>query len=182
MQFLSHLLNRLLSREKWSLSAHEFEKASGIGGISRDYVMPDYFSMAEIGMKAHNDQAKLQRKYNTKTLASLVKHFSATAAPDDYSEFATSLRKTAQELIHLNPELKAVRFNEQNILDVYHFVKGVASGYNPADINYWMQIYADDQRRHDAAKTKNELGGVIGIRIKWLPAPETLEYIEAHRS
>ena len=95
---------------QWRYPAQEFEKQLNIKNISRIYIMPDNKTMLRIAKETKFKEQNLEERNHT--LSAIIK---------------------------LNPELKKINYDKTEELDVEDFLFGVTSGFNPDDINYYIQ-------------------------------------------
>lgn len=88
-------------------------------------------------------------------------------------------RRTWDELVSLNPELKTVRLDKSDILKVYDAINGAASGFKPQDINYYFEADNSEEARraHFADPLREKIQNETGAHICWIASPETLSDI-----
>jgi hypothetical protein len=171
------------------MPAYRFEKASGLKGIAGNYKYPGGLNAVEF------DDAWTWtfHQYGGGTAAlptALVKmgvpmpeiglreeiNAYLKRAP---KELQDALRNVWDELVTLNPALKAVRVDKTDIGMVYDAINGAASGFNANDINYYFEADNSDEARRayfqDPRRVRIE--DETGARACWIASPETLDLI-----
>lgn len=126
------------------LPAKDFEEFTGVSGISRTYEMRDGKDPEDV------DQEMLALYYETRLKNYLTNNEAATQyqrakiGPEKYDRekpyFLALLRKYVYDIVSLNSELESVGFSQESVSEMYHFVRGAASGFNPQDIEYFLEL------------------------------------------
>lgn len=170
------------------MPAYRFEKATGLKGIAGNYKYP-------AGMNAVQFDDAWTWTFNSNgTTRLLPTALVGKGVPlpevgpreevNDYirrlpQETQNEFRKVWDELVALNPQLKAVRIDTADTGKLYDVINGVASGFNPNDINYYLEAdSSEDSRRayfEDSRRIKIE--DETGARPCWIASPQTLDQI-----
>ncbi|MBI1301691.1 MAG: hypothetical protein GC137_08545 [Alphaproteobacteria bacterium] len=126
------------------LPAKDFEAFTGVSGISRTYVMRNERDPEEI------DQEMLRLYYETRLKNYLTNNEAATQyqrakiGPEKYDRekphFLALLRKHVYDIVTLNPELGDIGLSHESVSEMYHFIRGAVSGFNPQDIEYFLEL------------------------------------------
>lgn len=137
--------------------AVDFERRFGLTEIAGRYTMPE-------GVTASDLQA----------YALLFKSRDPVAALD-------GLIRVTEVLKELNPELHVLRYNQENVMSVFHIVMGVASAFNTDDMQHFL-----DSTGYAALKMQSspEYGSLCRafnkaatnqpLNMQWVASPSTL--------
>jgi hypothetical protein len=182
----SHLQFHLYQRWKpsrWSFPVHEFEKETGITGISRDYVIPEGYTATSMGEylneAAYRPNAKEALLYHD---LSKFKTLFKTAMRGNLQKngWIYKMVQALNDLEKLNPELQTLEYDRNNVDDMYHVALGICSGFNPDDIQYFVskrhQLSAEESLNFHAQKMA--LRRKIGAEMLWVTSPETYKKIK----
>lgn len=148
----------------WIYPACEFEKASGMRGISENYHMPNDMTLYEA--YAH--------------VCALVDNALGHNMSGQFSQQAIlpadlPILNFLENIVALNPSLQYIDYNPQNIEQVIDFLAGITSGYNPEDIDFFLKERPSRYNDYlDALSLK------IDLRIRFIPAPKTFAKIKDH--
>jgi hypothetical protein len=175
------------------LPVHDFERQTGVTGISRSYLIPD-------NMTAH----EYEDFYTWKILDGGIKKpgvVEGTALPEsritkikgDVDQFLMKrsagyqalLQQGWKKLVDLNPELRKVRLDPKKIDQVYDALMGATSGMNPDDINFYVGA---KQKGHDnpgmyfdetpsLALAFEKIAEKSGVRPEWNPSRKTMRVV-----
>ena len=94
------------------------------------------------------------------------------------AEGLDKLHAVWSSLRRLNPELNSITLHRDDLMQVFHAVMGVTSGFNPDDIHEFIHIGGAQMRssapdyRARVRKVENALG-----HIGWVPSLKTLDTI-----
>lgn len=145
----------------YKAAALEFEARYGLSGIGRRYIMPPDHDMQSL-------EYEIRRRVQWVDIP--------------MNERLKRAQGYADTLTALNPGLTWVSYQRQDLLDVWHFILGVTSGYNPDDIDYFINNIG---RPHHNSHYQNDPGlkklSVLfnnhAVAIQWRPSPKTVELI-----
>ncbi len=163
-----------LQQQKYSYPAVEFEAQTGLTGLSGSYTWPN--GMCPV--------ATMDR----------IRHPNIIAYTQEIYDEVLGL---ADALIALNPDLASVRINRADPESVYHFISGVASRFNPSDIDFYLNDYAFNipgrsvimACRGDWSTLEpfedwinqhvmmQYIKAQLGVEMRWIPSPSTLQHI-----
>lgn len=185
---ISHDFNEAVKRQP----ALRFELQTGLSGIAGRYVFPKGFTAAEfedhytwrfdstvrhpgivIEQKMDADRA-LMESTGKRKLDDLLECTT--------EDFQTELKSAWNELVRLNPPLAKVE--PQKMVDYYHAILGVVSGFNIDDIMFfqkghrkvevvgkWAQTFADIRSMTFEIETET------GYSLSWVPSRKTLKRV-----
>lgn len=139
------------------------EKEHGFTGIAGRYHLPEDLSAEDI-----------------QTYSILVRNL---AWQGDYSieDCLGKLSELHQALVGRNPELADIRYNPQDPHAVYDIVLGVASAFNVADIQHFLNMNPESEPNYHASlrdpdwKKLHDALRARGVDPFWVPARQTLE-------
>ncbi len=177
----------------WQRPAYQFEQVTGFKGIASRYVMPpgagccqqiesfiahkakelDIGPYVREGKPYHISMAQYERSDRTKI---------EMYRPARRELLLSMMQAYAWEFLRYNPELGRVGFDESSIGELYDFCRGVLSGYNPDDIDYYIKQSQQTSRdtKDDAPlmSTVPRLNKFFGnIAVGGRPSPQTLQKI-----
>jgi hypothetical protein len=134
-----------------------FEKATGLNGISQTYRLPGDVTIREIQGLA--DVLRVMAKRGEMPQETATDH----------------LRRVAAAIEALNPDIVALRFDRDNPQKLFDVLLGVASAFNPQDIQY----YLDGNTAFSSYSIPSYHEKILRIHgpIDWAPCPETLDLI-----
>lgn len=160
--------------------ALEFQKATGIPNIGKYYLMPDGLSLREMQILRVEPVNKL---YGLRQLHRLVNGQRAIAMDDpaDRSKVHKIYEQWISAFKRRNPELKVVRLDRDNLRHLYDMTMGVVSGFNPQDIDFFVNEFTKNSDFMSRLQTLRERSArVFGVEIPktWIPSPHTAERIE----
>jgi hypothetical protein len=100
--------------------AVDFETRRGLTGISHQYNLPPEYThkMLDQGLRRHMN-LRPERSHHQEML----------------KRVQGALLPLYQEIVKLNPSLQNVRVNEGSFSEVFNALRGVASQFNPSDID-----------------------------------------------
>ena len=180
------------AKRHYQAPALNFEKQTGIKGVGRVYKMPGGLSMAE--MESYFPWVTTFMNKPVESWAGKLKFGwklsqMGISMPERSSTLMYS--RLAKTFCDLTPELKDVRYDPGNKADVKFFCFGVTSGYNPGDIDYFLN---EDRSTHEGMKASldRRIYGYVGQlyhRLSklpgqpdiqgFIPSPETADHINA---
>ena len=178
------------ANRRYAAPALNFEAQTGIEGVGRTYKMPNGISMEYMeSLLPGTDFSLFQMKHVVPTDERF--RFSWAMAAEQVVPLATTMETKYQKLIDtlcdLNPELKNIKFDQQNKSDRDNFLWGVTSGFNPDDIQHFL-----DRSHRDPAEIKqeqltgiwpqlkrrcDEIFGKEQHLVQWVPSPATAAHI-----
>jgi hypothetical protein len=151
------------------LFAQDFEQKTGLQGIAGYYTMPYQMKMSEADIFLQN----LGETDND------------------------TLQKFAADLLELNPDLKTVRYNDNQL---FHFLRGATSGFNPRDIDFYLNDRPEEPPTEEVFRLENTndtitdnhpyaegfkhlvywqaINTKIGTNIHWTASYETFDRIK----
>lgn len=169
---------------KHTKEAEDFEKKTGLSGISRNYRLPDNLTPEKLAKCIKSPALCFvfgDTLHNVKLLTHAFRNSTdnKTASVNNWSGLAhVHLLKS---IIDLNPELKSVNYFEDNPNEIRRFLWGIASGYNSDDIEYGLETLhnfdcfnAIDPMldvRHD------DINRITGHGAEWMISPNTYDLI-----
>ncbi len=139
--------------------ALEFEDRIGIAGVGRRYAMPPDHDMESL-----EHEIKRRIKWCAISLDERLKR------AQDYADILT----------RLNPELQKTRYDRDDLTDVWHFLLGVTSGFNPDDIDFFINADREELRSgRNNDKVTNVLSATFNdhARLGWRPSAPTADLI-----
>ena len=105
--------------------ALEFEKRAGIAGVGRRYAIPRDHDMQSL-------EHEIKRRIKWADI------------PMEERQRRAALY--ARVVTRLNPELERVRYNKSDLGDTWTFLLGVTSGFNPDDIDWFINADREELR------------------------------------
>lgn len=136
----------------------DLEKTQGMTGIAGNYKMPEGLSHVEL--QAYGEVLRH---------AELAGDISADTMNDKFDQLLGALEAR-------NPQLSTIRQTEDK-LSRYNVILGIASEFNPKDIQFFIGAYpafaAPDDPDYDATWSR-----IAHLQLAWIPAPETLKEID----
>jgi hypothetical protein len=171
------------------MPAYRFEKATGLKGIAGNYKYPGGLNAVEF-----DDAWTWTFRQYGGGIEALPKALVAKNVPMPEfglheeigaylnrapKELQDALRNVWDETVALNPSLKAVRLDKNDIGKVYDAINGAASGFNANDINYYFEADSSDDARRTYFEDPRRLRieDETGARPCWIASPETLDAI-----
>lgn len=150
--------------------ALDFEKASGLSGIHTPWKMPEGLSYDAVENEAlsifwdvfnavDRDNTKLQAAFNT-------------THPAQRDQLLASF----DQLVELNPTLKALSFVRDNELHVSTVIGGVASQFNLNDLHFMVTSTPDDHKAYGDKRRAFEER--TGLKVNWILSPQTFAEID----
>lgn len=153
---------RVAPREyEFSKPAKRLEQRHGLSGIAQDYRLP--FGLSEIDLQVFCMLARALR-----------------SDLQDSTTLVPSTKPLIDKVIRLNPNLHHLRFDKTDSKAVYDVLLGVASGFNPTDIQHFIDgNNGVKSRALPGYQDKlNEIDKSLGPHtVCWIPAPATLDKI-----
>ncbi len=141
-----------------------FEKRHGLSGIARHYILPESVSPQDL-----------------ETYALLMRHRNDISR----DSFSRRMAEVACALVARNPDLGAINCDTQkDPYAHYTLIQGVASGFNPDDIAYFLACAAEGHRPYTSmveTEAYKNLCATFNAASSpgWALAPKTLARIEA---
>ncbi len=83
-----------------------------------------------------------------------------------------------EELTKLNPELKRLNHNKNNLIETYRTLIGITSQYNVDDINAYLHNMRTGSINTSVIKRIEKIKQATGIRFGWQPSAKTMDKIE----
>lgn len=178
---LKGVIRSYLVPQKWVFPAREFEQQTGMTGLSRSYKTPKGQDETDLASQWYEIYGR--RKYGVifdQNISYVARYFNNLAHGIRESEdWEDELRTTVAELIRLNPELSIVRYNPDDIEQTFRVLDGALSGFNPDDINYYVNEWEQADRNYSNAY-KDLLEEHLPANIYWIASPATLQKIKSH--
>ena len=146
---------------EFSKPAKRLEQRHGLSGIAQDYKLP--FGLSEIDLQAFCMLARALRN---------DLQGSTTLVP--------SAKPVIDKVIKLNPELHQLHFDKTDSKAVYDVLLGVASGFNPTDIQHFVDgNHGVKSRTLPGYQDKlDQIERSLGLHaVCWVPASATLDKI-----
>ena len=160
--------------------ALDFQEATGLRNIGRYYVMPDGLSMKEMQILRIDP---INNLYGVRQLHRLVNGQRALALEDPAS--FSKVHKIYEQWVAFfkrrNPDLKIIRIEPGNLRHLYDMARGVTSGINPQDIDYFInELKRNNAFMQRLATLRERTAQVFGAEIPktWIPSPHTADRIE----
>jgi len=145
----------------YNAPALDFEKAAGITGIGRRYMMPR-------GQSLEAMEFEITRNVQWAQNISLEERLRRA------QRYASSFRA-------LNPELAKVNYDPDNLIHNWHYILGVTSGLNPDDIDYFInnggRLNNPEQNYSDKLKVRLSTEFNSHAGIYWRPSAATAALI-----
>lgn len=141
-------------------AALDFQKALGLKDIGTEYVLPRNLS-AEA----------MEREIRQRVKWDLIPMEERKKRALEYADAFTVL----------NPSLKPVRFNRDDLLQVWHVLLGVTSCFNPDDIDYFInnidQLNTPQQNFSDKLKRSLRSEFNVAAELYWRPSEKTAQRV-----
>lgn len=170
--------------------ALDYEKQHGFHDIGTQYALPPRWkSLQEFDIA-------IRAKHQEKAVEFCEKPWwiSPQRAKQRGAATLKALNPVLDEIKAMNPSLNAVHYNREDLGEVWSVICGVASGFNPSDINYFLErsIHKKIPPAQDTQHMKqvDEFSDKVSARytpaqleematryvskITWIPSPETL--------
>ncbi len=159
---LTRAFNTAAAPARQSRPALEFEAAQNLRGIGHHYTFP-------AGVDAP-------------VLESYVMALSWSAYHRVTPQLPTlgALHKVIDTLVALNPVLDVLRYDRHNFMQAYHLAMGITSGFNPRDIQFFVDGNTGQVAKKDPAYRQRLLRAEETLparSLNWIPAPDTLDRI-----
>ena len=170
--------------------ALRFEEITGIEGVGHTYKMPNGISMEYMEkLLPGADFSLFQMKRVIPADEKL--RFGWAMAAEKVASLATTMETKYQKLVDifcdLNPDLKNVKFDRQDISACRNFIWGVTSGFNPDDIQHFLKRAhpqsaeeKQDQMMGERARLMKRCDEIFGrdrCVMQWVASPATAAYI-----
>ena len=97
---------------------------------------------------------------------------------DSIPDALKRVNKEIDKLKELNPELKALNYDNRNITEAYRALIGITSQYNVDDVNAYLHSVRTGVRNQEVIERVEKMRKA-GIRFGWQPAAKTIDKIEA---
>lgn len=88
------------------------------------------------------------------------------------------INQELEELTKLNPELKGLNNNKNNLIETYRTLIGVTSQYNVDDINAYLHNLRTGSKNSAVLDRAEKIKKATGIRFGWQPSAKTMDKIE----
>ena len=88
------------------------------------------------------------------------------------------INRELEELTKLNPELKGLNNNKNNLIETYRTLIGVTSQYNVDDINAYLHNLRTGSKNSAVLDRAEKIKKATGIRFGWQPSAKTMDKIE----
>lgn len=88
------------------------------------------------------------------------------------------INQELEELTKLNPELKGLNNNKNNLIETYRTLIGVTSQYNVDDINAYLHNMRTGSKNFAVLDRAEKIKKATGIRFGWQPSAKTMDKIE----
>lgn len=165
-------------RPRYTAHAVRMEDETGLKGIAGRYKFVDGKEAAF----AEYDYRKRFLKY------SIASSFMASQDPVTRQagetlkgEIPAALKEINAEigkLTKLNPELKDLNHNPNNLIESYRTLIGITSQYNVDDINAYLHNVRTGQKNFAVLDRAEKIHKATGIRFGWQPSAKTMDKIE----
>lgn len=133
----------------------DLEREHGFKGIAGNYKLPE-------GLKA----SELQGYGEILRHAAQAGELSVEEMNEKFDEVLLSLAARNPQLARLDPG--------EDWLGRYNIVLGIASEFNPQDIQFFLDIYPDIAPKDDGGHYAKLWENIRGLPLVWMPAPDTL--------
>jgi len=133
----------------------DLEREHGFTGIAAHYKLPE-------GLKA----SELQGYGEILRHAAQAGELSVEAMNEKFDEVLLSLAARNPQLAKLDPG--------EDWLGRYNIVLGIASEFNPKDIQFFIDTYPDIVPKDGAEHYTKLWENIRGLPLVWMPAPDTL--------
>lgn len=163
-----------------------FEIQHGLSGLAEYYAFP----------AGHNARSFEQ---HVRAYSNMIYSSYETLCVNDHCDVEQQIRPVMPvidhaaandwaQLVALNPQLSAIKFDDANLLLRHHALYGVASLLNPDDINFQVQLSACEgalvvTKMPDLvdgwSEAFNRVSRKAGNSPQWTPALRTLQKIDA---
>ncbi|MBR1778634.1 MAG: hypothetical protein IJ752_08665 [Alphaproteobacteria bacterium] len=166
-------------RPKYTAHAVRLEDEYGLTGIAGRYKFVDGKEAAF----AEYDYRKQYQKYSI--AAEFIKsenpycRQAGETLKDKIPDALKELNNEISKLTELNPELKALNYNKNNVTEVYRALIGITSQYNVDDINAYLHNVRTGSKNMDVLDRAEKIKKETGMRFGWQPAAKTMDKIEA---
>lgn len=159
-----------------------FEKETGLAGISGKYKMPDGKTHETVEFEHQKESRKYifataRIKEYASFLPSHINKQLAVIAEEGQKVCLPKMLKNFDKLVKLNPELKKLEVDRTDIEKVNDVIFGITSRFNVDDINGFLkreEFYSETKE----SKLHNEMEERTGVDIQWHPCLSTLKKIE----
>ena len=188
-----------MSRDPFTQPAIEFEKKHNVSDIAGRYKFPEGVTsesieqMTEEFIHASIYEGKERKKYTKQfgqsignaelTLEEVKANKNMTQAFEGFLEDLEHQAHTKMlgELEKLNPEIKKIRFNRAKGGNIDDVLDGIASGFNHADIDHYLNFTKDagvknpiEYRATESFAKLRELEAKIGERLEGVRSQKVL--------
>ena len=169
----------------------EFEQQHGLTGISGGYIYPKSADDLEDSVVNHvlND-LKIVAQFNIKKLKGKIPR-NASGLDYYHGHRRDYLNGIFDELLSLNPVLSGINFDRNDDTQLTNVIRGIASGFNVSDINYYLKCLGQGgvmelavncdgtelERKALEKQIQLKLGENPLTGIGWVASPETLQKI-----
>lgn len=149
----------------------EFEKRYGLKGIAYDYTLPA--GLTSVDLQAYADLLLYQRVAQISTV----------------EQFEARVREIWNVLAEMNPALRGLKYGDPLML--YDMIRGVASAFNPSDIDNFNHGYrhSEMEARSDFKTLTEAFKRAVAPKVSaeefemqfhlgWVASPETLKLIK----
>lgn len=165
-----------LKPQEWSYPARMLEETAGIQGISARWNMPEGKTEHEIGLETEELFIRTGPGfgfYNLRTCKTLFRKLAT--GQFEGADWKKQAHDRLLQIIELNPQLSAVRYNPDSENSILIFLYGITSGFNAQDIDYFLN--RTEEERTSDEEIQQQLSKEIGHKILWFPSPQTREQI-----
>jgi hypothetical protein len=144
-----------------------FERECKVKGIGRTYAIPPEVIDAE-----HRTDDNLKN-------AVQLEHWVLSSSPS-----LQSLQEKMTAIVGANAELNDLRYNAEDAGELSGLLSGIASGFNPKDLQYWRDVgYAPNRLELSSGEFRMEerrkkVAAKTGKKIGWKTSPDTQDDIE----
>lgn len=166
-------------RPKYLAQAVRMEDEYGLTGIAGRYKFVDG---KEAPFAEYDYRKEFQRYSIAEEYMKSDNPFCQKAGETLKDKIPAALEKINAEigkLAVLNPELKALNYNNRNITEAYRALIGITSQYNVDDINAYMHNVRAGKKNMEVLDRVEKIKKETGIRFGWQPAAKTVDKIEA---
>ena len=166
--------------------ARAFERAAGIKGIAAHYRYPhrmgavefdDYYTWTFTGFATIEPKVLAAKGITCPPVG-------ADEGIDDYLHrtppaFLAELQQAWTDMVRLNPVLKKVKFDRDNVNELYDAINGVASGFNTDDLNFFIaRGRTPEAHVLYTNPAMEQVEAEAGANMEWIVSPKTFAKIE----
>ena len=166
-------------KPRYTAHAVQMENAHGLTGIAGRYKFVDGKEAAFAEYDYRKRFQKYQIAINFLNSDNPYCRQGAETMKDQLPAGLKEMNDEIGKLTVMNPELKALNFNKNNIVETYRALIGITSQYNPDDINSYLHSVRAGKKNPELLDRMDKIKKSSGVVFGWQPAAKTLDRIEA---